>query len=207
MIFIDEVTFSIKTFKPYAWSSKATNVTQEAHLGSQPCQAVVGAASASQGLILWHVRPKSFDAQGLRDFLTDLRESIGPGPRTLMLDNASIHRAKATVAHAESLGFNIVWNVPYHPEFNGIEYVWSIAKSHFKKVQLQRMLSTTPCTFKEGIWRSLSAVSFEQVQNCIRHGTHNLDAAITLDPPNANQTTDQPAADDVGMSTAQLSTQ
>ena len=37
VIFIDEVTFSMKTFKPYAWSSKATNVTQEAHLGSQPC--------------------------------------------------------------------------------------------------------------------------------------------------------------------------
>ena len=47
VIFIDEVTFSMKTFKPYAWSSKATNVTQEAHLGSQPCQAVIGAASAS----------------------------------------------------------------------------------------------------------------------------------------------------------------
>ena len=27
VIFIDEVTFSMKTFKPYAWSSKATNVT------------------------------------------------------------------------------------------------------------------------------------------------------------------------------------
>ena len=27
VIFIDEVTFSIKTFKPYAWSSKAVNVT------------------------------------------------------------------------------------------------------------------------------------------------------------------------------------
>ena len=103
-----------------------------------------------------------------------------------MLDNASIHRAKATAAHAESLDFRIVWNVPYHPEFNGIEYVWSIAKSNFKKIQLQRMLSTTTCTFKEGIWRSLSAVSFEQVQNCIRHGTHNLDATATLEPPDAD---------------------
>ena len=123
-----------------------------------------------------------------------------------MLDNASIHRAKATVAHAESLDFRIVWNVPYHPEFNGIEYVWSIAKSNFKKIQLQRMLSTTTCTFTEGIWRSLSAVSFEQVQNCIRHGTHNLDASEGLDQLYDDQTTSKSVADDFGMQTVQLST-
>ena len=97
MIYIDEVTFSMKTFKPYAWSHRGASVTQLKDLGSQPCQAVVGAASATQGLILWHVRAKAFDAQSFRDFLTDLRDSIGPGLRTLMLDNASIHRAKATV--------------------------------------------------------------------------------------------------------------
>jgi len=62
VIFIDEVTFSMKTFKPYAWSHTSQSVSQTTLLGSQPCQAVVGAASASQGLIVWHVSPKSFDA-------------------------------------------------------------------------------------------------------------------------------------------------
>ena len=124
-----------------------------------------------------------------------------------MLDNASIHRAKATVAHAQSLDFTIVWNVPYHPEFNGIEYVWSIAKSNFKKIQLQRMLSTTACTFTEGIWRSLSAVSFEQVQNCIRYGTNNLDASEGLDQLYDDQTTSKSVADGFGMQTVQLSTE
>ena len=62
VIFIDEVTFSMKTFKPYAWSHTSQSVSQTTLLGSQPCQAVVGAASASRGLIVWHVSPKSFDA-------------------------------------------------------------------------------------------------------------------------------------------------
>ena len=113
------------------------------------------------------------------------------------MDNASIHKAKATVNHANSLGFSIVWNVPYHPEFNGIEYVWSIAKSNFRKVQLRRMLRTSTCSFTEGIWQSLSAVSCAQVQNCIRHGTHNLDAAVTLEPPDLYQTTNNVVADDL----------
>ena len=64
---------------------------------------------------------------------------------TIMLDNASIHRSKATVEHARSLDFTIVWNVPYHPEFNGIEFVWAIVKKKFRDLQLQRMLGTSPC--------------------------------------------------------------
>ena len=36
-------------------------------------------------------------------------------PWTIMLDNAFIHRSKATVDHARALGFEIVWNLPYHP--------------------------------------------------------------------------------------------
>ena len=32
------------------------------------------------------------------------------------------------------------FNVPYGPQFNGIEYVWNIAKQRLRKLQLQRML-------------------------------------------------------------------
>ena len=34
VIFIDEVTFSMKTFKPYAWSHTSQPVSQQAALGS-----------------------------------------------------------------------------------------------------------------------------------------------------------------------------
>ena len=61
------------------------------------------------------------------------------------------------------------------------------------------MLRTTPCTFIEGIWQSLSAVSSAQVQNCIRHGIKNLDTTVALEPPNLPQTTTDQVADDFGM--------
>ena len=34
VIFIDEVTFSMKTFKPYAWSHTSQSVSQTTLLGS-----------------------------------------------------------------------------------------------------------------------------------------------------------------------------
>ena len=167
VIFIDEVTFSSKTFRPYAWSHTAQSVTQTAILGSQPCQAVVGAASASQGLIVWHISERSFNAEGIRDFLQDLRDCVGPGRRTIMLDNASIHRSKATVDHARLLDFQMIWNVPYHPEFNGIEYVWAVVKARFRAIQTQRMMGTKACSFVEAVWAAMSGVTDVEVKRCI----------------------------------------
>jgi transposase len=42
----------------------------------------------------------------------------------MLLDNCSIHKAKATRETADALGIEFIWNVPYKPAFNGIEYVW-----------------------------------------------------------------------------------
>ena len=97
-----------------------------------------------------------------------------------MLDNASIHRAATTQRLASQLGFEIIWNVPYHPEFNGIEYVWNIAKQLFREVQLQRMLQTTNLSFNQAIWQSLNDVPPDEVKRCIRHGIANLNACSQL---------------------------
>ena len=97
-----------------------------------------------------------------------------------MLDNASIHRSKATVDYAQTLDFTIIWNVPYHPEFNGIEYVWAIVKMKFRAIQTQRMLGTKECSFVDAIWESMSGVSDIEVKRCIQHGLSNLDKASRM---------------------------
>jgi len=49
---------------------------------------------------------------------------------------------------AQRLKIDLLWNVPYRPELNGIEFVWSIAKRRFRRMQLQRMLGTLALTFE-----------------------------------------------------------
>jgi len=92
------------------------------------CWAVVAAVSAKRGLINFHCRPRSFDKEGFIDFLSDLRDISGDKPVTMLLDNCSIHKAKATRAAASRLGIKMIWNVPYKPAYNGIEYVWKHVK-------------------------------------------------------------------------------
>ena len=67
---------------------------------------------------------------------------MGDQPIRMLLDNCSIHKAKATRAAASQLNINLIWNVPYKPAYNGIEYVWKHVKQHFKQLQLQRMVGT-----------------------------------------------------------------
>ena len=97
-----------------------------------------------------------------------------------MLKNAFIHRAASNQRLVRQLRFDIVWNVPYHPEFNGIEYVWNIAKQLFREVQLQRMLQTTKMSLNQAIWQSLNDVPPEEVKRCIHHGIANLNACSQL---------------------------
>ena len=90
--------------------------------------AVVAAVSMRRGMICFHARPKSFTAAAFQDFLQDLRDELPSGRVSVLLDNCSIHKARVTLAKAAELQMDMHFNVPYAPQFNGIECVWNIAK-------------------------------------------------------------------------------
>ena len=173
-IFVDECVFSCKTYKQMAWAETGHNVKQSEHLGAQPCVAVVAAVSMRRGMICFHARPKSFTAAAFQDFLQDLRDELPSGRVSVLLDNCSIHKARVTLAKAAELQMDLHFNVPYAPQFNGIEYVWNIAKQKFRKLQLQRMLKLNDLGFMDCIYASLSELPFEQVARCLQRGIENL---------------------------------
>jgi hypothetical protein len=130
---MDECVFSHKSYQKLAWAEKHTNIIQSQSLGSQPCVAVMAAVSIDKGLILFHKRPKSFNAKSFCDFLEDLRDSLGHDrPAKIMLDNCRIHKAGDSYVYAYRYNFELLFNQPYCPWYNGCEYVWSIAKHRFK---------------------------------------------------------------------------
>ena len=50
------------------------------------------------------------------------------------MDNASIHSEKTTklIDYCDKFDIQLIWNVKYRPEFNGIEGVWGWAKKKFR---------------------------------------------------------------------------
>ncbi len=59
-------------------------------------------------------------------FLEKLREKYPDEELILFVDNLSFHKNKETKKHYERLRITPVYNVPYSPQFNGIEFYWNL---------------------------------------------------------------------------------
>ena len=55
------------------------------------------------------------------------------------MDNLSSHTSKKTKAEMSRLGFRWIYNIPYKPEYNPIEFTFSKVKAKFKALRLQKL--------------------------------------------------------------------
>ena len=51
----------------------------------------------------------------------------------LLWDNASSHKARFVKDYLVDVGVTAISNVPYHPQFNGIEHVFSDVRRRYRK--------------------------------------------------------------------------
>ena len=55
----------------------------------------------------------------------------------LLMDNLIVHKTKKVQAKLKELQFEVIFNAPYQPELNAIEYVFSMVKRNYKKMKLE----------------------------------------------------------------------
>jgi len=144
-----------------AWAAKRRNVAQCRRMGAQKCVAVVAAVSAVGGLISFERRPSSYKGQHFSEYLERMEALVADKPMTVLMDNCKIHTAALSREVIDRLNINVLWNVPYRPDLNAIEYVWAIAKRKFRQLQLQRMMGTLELSFEECVDRAMAAVTSE----------------------------------------------
>ena len=63
-----------------------------------------------------------------------------------------------------------MFNLPYSPDFNGIESYFSLVKGNYKKLLLQVMMKGEPFDVVSLIKRSIEAVSKEKIGKCVANG-------------------------------------
>ena len=71
--------------------------------------------------------------EDLMVFVQRLRNSNIMRPICIILDNARIHLAKKFRALAQELDIHLVYNVPYSPDLNPIEFGWKDFKREISK--------------------------------------------------------------------------
>lgn len=94
-------------------------------------------ALLSNGKIFSAAIWKTVDAFTFAGFLGLLREHVGR-PLTIILDNASIHKAHAiqdVLKVLELKGVTLYFLPPYSPELNRIEMIWRLTKHKWMGVK------------------------------------------------------------------------
>jgi hypothetical protein len=137
VFYLDETVFSFSTFPTRTWYSKHNNVCIPEKTYRFKTQAVVAAVSHENGMEDFLCADGAIATKDFVFFLELLHRKNGSQPYALFLDNLKVHTSKDTTKAMQTLGIMPIFNVPYSPQFNGIEAVFSIVKANFKKELLR----------------------------------------------------------------------
>lgn len=104
----------------------------------------------------------SIDGATFAEYLQNLDY---PSGTTFLLDNASIHKTRKVREVALAKGYDLLYTLPYSPEFNPIELVFGVIKSHFYRERYTRDF-----TLIEAIEKSVQSKSKPAtIRGCFEH--------------------------------------
>lgn len=98
----------------------------------------MGGVSAKDGRFIYQTKQKYFDRFDTIKFLRKLRRQSGWRKLAIFWDNCAIHKAEEVKEELKKLRIKVIHNVPYKPEYNGIELVWAKLKHNYRKEKLRR---------------------------------------------------------------------
>ena len=104
---------------------------------NQESVAILAGVSLEYGVDLVMTFPSSVNIAKFKTYLDGLRSKYFFEDICIYMDNLAVHRSRIIKERLDELSIAYVYNPPYSPEFNGIETVFSIFKTRFKKKRLQ----------------------------------------------------------------------
>jgi len=106
--------------------------------------AVIAAISEDDGLIDYLVHPRAINTEVFLAFVKQVAQKVNCSDFALFLDNLNVHKTKEAKLLFESLNITEIFNVPYCPQFNGIESYFSQIKASYKKMLLKCVIEEVP---------------------------------------------------------------
>lgn len=141
IFFLDEAIFSFNTMVGKAWAHKNFNVTVTEKQVGIKAHALIAAVSAANGLEHFKIVPRSVKDDDFNQFLRELRDKFPNERMAIFMDNMRVHHSRKSKASYHELGMVPIFNVPYSPQFNGIEPVFGMIKVLYKKELLSCVMN------------------------------------------------------------------
>ena len=135
IISIDEVSVDTHITYIKGWSQIGKRIYKE--LNSVRIRFTIICAISNKKIIAYKIIKGSSKATDFLDFIKNDLE--GQHNKYFLLDNARIHHSRIVKNYINNTSNKLLFNVPYYPEFNPIEKVFSI----FKKILYEKDNNTS----------------------------------------------------------------
>ena len=139
IIYLDETCFTRKTVQDTEWALPKQNLAIEVKMLDEPTLALLSGISKECGQEHFKIFEKSVTTQKFVEYLEELRHLNGTAKICLFMDNLPAHTAEESKQKMRELGFRFIYNVPYSPQYNPIEFTFSKVKHTFRALRAKKM--------------------------------------------------------------------
>ena len=170
LVWVDEAMFTFNTFSTRAWSAKHQSIeVNDADIRIK-AMAFLGAISDNGGLEAYTIHPKAITTKEFIEFVEMLSDKFHGQEFAIFMDNLQVHKTKDVLDTCKRLKARPIFNVPYSPDFNGIETYFSLLKGEYKKLILERLIKRVKVDSKSLIMQSIQKVDQEKAKICVGAG-------------------------------------
>ena len=169
IIYLDEICFTRSSVPKMEYCAKGENMPADlAHL-QEPTLAVLSAISKEKGQEHYRIYKDSVNFAKFKEYLHELRARNGNEKIALFMDNLAAHKSEKSKVEMAKLGFRCIFNVPYSPEYNPIEFVFSKVKQRFRSLRARKMAGVIQDGHEAMIRQAVECVRKQDIVNCINH--------------------------------------
>jgi transposase len=128
LVFIDESCLSIKMTRSFARSFKGERIEGHVPGGWGENLTVVGAMKLDGPTALMTLKG-AMNGEAFKAYIENFLVPSLKKDDVVVMDNLSVHKVTGIKEMVESVGANVLFLPPYHPDLNPIEKLWSKIKT------------------------------------------------------------------------------
>ena len=169
IIYIDETVFTRTTVAKAEWSRPKENMTVDVKQRNEPTLALLCGISKERGLEHYQIFQRSVNLDKFEEYLTNLRAANGDDPIALYMDNLGVHVSDRSKAKMREHNFQWIYSLPYEPELNPIEYVFSHIKRNFRNLRAKKFMGLIQDSHEAMVDKAVRQVKKKDIIACVDH--------------------------------------
>lgn len=135
---------------------------------------LIAAVSLQNGLEAARLAMTPINSANFSEIFEDI---VSEGAEAVLFgDNASWHRSHFTRSQLNLHSLTMIYNLPYTPQLNPIERVFSMLKSRFRAYRLQALNEQTNDTPEQILKKAIAELSKTGIQNLCKDGLDRWNA-------------------------------